>query len=319
MEAIGEFIPDRATGARARRCPPGFAAWRPFPALQVMRWASAWPQRWRCCALRARLRRGRCTIWTCSRLRTSPAGSRTCPARSNTASSSPPPRWTARGERRPRGRRRPPGGAGHGGLQPAAGSRAGNRNPTAGRCGAGGWTDAGAHDDLAGRCRDWPAAALVRWRMTGTGTRRSSCGRGCGSAPPRPGAGSAWPTRCCPGRDSPAGPSRPCTAGARSRRRGRRGRLPRRDRHHARPGPGPAQLPPGGRGGDGARPDPHRGRERRRLPGPDQPAAGPRRWTRTAPNPPRNCSASSRAPSSANPGTACSTWKSSPPRTSSNT
>ena len=49
------------------------------------------------------------------------------------------------------------------------------------------------------------------------------------------------------------------------------------------------------------------------------PAAGPRRWTRTAPNPPRNCSASSRAPSSANPGTACSTWKSSPPRTSSNT
>ena len=69
-----------------------------------------------------------------------------------------------------------------------------------------------------GAFRNWPPPCLrrgcplwLRWRMTGTGTRRSSCGRGCGSAPPRPGAGWRWPPSCCPGRHSPAGPCRPCT------------------------------------------------------------------------------------------------------------
>ena len=56
--------------------------------------------------------------------------------------------------------------------------------------------------------------------MTGTGTPRSSCGRGCGSAPPRPAAGSASPGICCRGRahrrTPPAGPR-----GARCRRRRR--------------------------------------------------------------------------------------------------
>ncbi|MGN7253187.1 DUF222 domain-containing protein [Arthrobacter sp. SAFR-014] len=44
---------------------------------------------------------------------------------------------------------------------------------------------------------------------------------------------------------------------------------------------------------------------------------GPRRSTRTEPNPPKRPSAKSRAPSSAAPNTACSTWKSSPPPNSS--
>ena len=107
--------------------------------------------------------------------------------------------------------------------------------------------------------------------MTATGTPRSSCGRGCGSAPPRPGAG--WPRRRAAAPDRHRGPDPAAGAGGTRGGRGRRDhRLPRRHDHRDGPGPGPAQWPPGGRGGDGARPDDDGGRERPRFPGPDRPA-----------------------------------------------
>ncbi|KRE89946.1 hypothetical protein ASG86_18925 [Arthrobacter sp. Soil764] len=49
------------------------------------------------------------------------------------------------------------------------------------------------------------------------------------------------------------------------------------------------------------------------------PNAGPTPSTPTAPNPPKKPSATPKAPSSANPATACTTWKSSPPPTNTNT
>ena len=94
-----------------------------------------------------------------------------------------------------------------------------------------------APERVSRRCRN-------RCWMTGTGTRWSSCGRGCGSAPRRPGAGSAWPTRCCPGRDSPAGPCRPCTRSSEPPSRPARSRpAPRPSSRSPWTGSGTACLP----------------------------------------------------------------------------
>ena len=100
-------------------------------------------------------------------------------------------------------------------------------------------------------------------------------------------AGSVLPRQGLAGRPLP-----PVRAGTRRGPRRRGGRLPGRDHHRRWPWTGSGtSATPGGRGGDGTRPDPHRRRERPGLPGPGRPALdrrpgpGRRRTLRGAPAP----------------------------------
>ena len=63
---------------------------------------------------------------------------------------------------------------------------------------AAGRRSGGAFRTLPPPCLRRGCLLWLRWRMTGTGTRPSSCGRGCGSARPRPSAGSALAAELLP-------------------------------------------------------------------------------------------------------------------------
>ena len=218
--------------------------------------------------------------------------------------------------------RRPPGRAGaRRRRRRAAGSRAGNQDPDGGSNGGTDIRDRPSGTD-PGDGPSGPAGPAALCVAADDGYRNTAeflRARLRISAPEARRRLSAGRLNCCPARHR-----RPCRC-RRARRTRRSRRRPGTSRSHAATIITTAMdrvrhlCLAGDRRRDGPRPDPDGDRERPRFPGPDRPALdrgpgpGRRRTLRGG------RSAGSRARSSANPGTACSTWKSSPPRTSSNT